>query len=251
MEPVGRGTNTLPYGKLSSSQANKAFTNADFRYTVGADGYLYAYCMTVSRRRRAAHAYGARHGRRQPGGADHVGGIARQQQHAHMEPDRDRPQHHLPGQHAVPDFGVFQDRAALDRAPVHADGVSAHSTANGVVLQWQSPVSATSTVKRATDPAGPFTPIASGLTTETYTDTTAQAGTIYYYVITATENTTDSADSIVVPGILAGSSSWIGQDIGAVAANGEFAKSGNRSSLAVPARTSGAPRTSYTMPAAN
>ena len=43
----GEGTNVLPTGALGSSQANKTFTNSDFRYTVGADGFLYAYCMTV------------------------------------------------------------------------------------------------------------------------------------------------------------------------------------------------------------
>lgn len=43
----GEGANKLPTGALGSSQANKTFTNSDFRYTVGADGFLYAYCMTV------------------------------------------------------------------------------------------------------------------------------------------------------------------------------------------------------------
>lgn len=43
----GEGTNTLPRGSLGNPQANKVFTSSDFRYTVGADGFLYAYCMTV------------------------------------------------------------------------------------------------------------------------------------------------------------------------------------------------------------
>ncbi len=98
-----------------------------------------------------------------------------------------------------------------------------------MALQWSSSlISATFTVKRATDPAGPFTTVASGITAQTYTDTTAQAGNIYYYVVTATQGTAVSSDSVVVPGILAGSSSWLGQDVGAVGKNGEFAKSGNR-----------------------
>ncbi len=43
----GEGTNTQPTGKLSSTQASATFSTADFRFTVGQDGFLYAYCMTV------------------------------------------------------------------------------------------------------------------------------------------------------------------------------------------------------------
>jgi alpha-L-fucosidase len=43
----GEGTHTQPTGKLTSTQANATFDTADFRFTVGQDGYLYAYCMKV------------------------------------------------------------------------------------------------------------------------------------------------------------------------------------------------------------
>jgi alpha-L-fucosidase len=43
----GEGTNTQPTGKLSSTQASATFSTADFRFTVGQDGFLYAYCMKV------------------------------------------------------------------------------------------------------------------------------------------------------------------------------------------------------------
>ncbi len=43
----GEGVNVLPTGKLGAVQANAVFTTADFRFTVGQDGYLYAYCMKV------------------------------------------------------------------------------------------------------------------------------------------------------------------------------------------------------------
>ena len=43
----GEGTNTQPTGKLSSTQATATFATSDFRFTVGQDGFLYAYCMKV------------------------------------------------------------------------------------------------------------------------------------------------------------------------------------------------------------
>jgi alpha-L-fucosidase len=43
----GEGTHTQPTGKLGSTQASATFDTADFRFTVGQDGYLYAYCLKV------------------------------------------------------------------------------------------------------------------------------------------------------------------------------------------------------------
>ena len=39
--------NVLPGGKISRRQAHHRFAPTDFRFTVGKDGNLYAYCMTV------------------------------------------------------------------------------------------------------------------------------------------------------------------------------------------------------------
>lgn len=43
----GEGSQHLPGGKLGSWQANCIFSTNDFRFTVGTNGSLYAYCMTV------------------------------------------------------------------------------------------------------------------------------------------------------------------------------------------------------------
>jgi len=43
----GEGSQHLPGGKLGSWQAKCVFKTDDFRFMVGADGCLYAYCMTV------------------------------------------------------------------------------------------------------------------------------------------------------------------------------------------------------------
>jgi alpha-L-fucosidase len=226
----GEGTNVLPTGYLGNSQANKAFTTSDFRYTVGADGYLYAYCMTVP-----------------PGGAQltlpslgtddgnlagPITSVELLGSNSALTWNQTATDLNITCPASMSQFKIavcFKiGPASIVRPPAPTD-VYAHSAANGVTIQWLSPlISATFTVKRATDPAGPFTPVASGITAQTYIDTTAQAGNIYYYVVTATQAGTASSDSTMVPGILAGSSSWLGQDVGAVGKNGEFAKAGNR-----------------------
>jgi hypothetical protein len=71
------------------------------------------------------------------------------------------------------------------------------SPGEGVVpLRWQSSFGATSyTVKRATTSGGPYSTIASGITTSSYTDTTVTNGTTYYYVVTASNSTGTSGNS--------------------------------------------------------
>ena len=44
---LGEGTNKLPGGAIGANQANQTFTTSDFRFTVGKNGSLYAWCMTV------------------------------------------------------------------------------------------------------------------------------------------------------------------------------------------------------------
>ncbi|MCC5808132.1 MAG: fibronectin type III domain-containing protein [Opitutales bacterium] len=80
-------------------------------------------------------------------------------------------------------------------------GLSATAGNNAISLSWTAATGGTPTgynVKRATDPAGPFSLI--GSTTApavTYTDSVL-GGTIYYYVVSAVNAIGESADSSVV-----------------------------------------------------
>jgi hypothetical protein len=63
-------------------------------------------------------------------------------------------------------------------------------------LDWSTVDGAASyIVKRSSNPEGPYTTIASGITGTTYTDTYVISGSTYYYIITAILNGSESLDS--------------------------------------------------------
>jgi fibronectin type 3 domain-containing protein len=59
-----------------------------------------------------------------------------------------------------------------------------------VDLQWHpgSNADATYNVYRSLTPGGPYAPIATSLTGESYTDTNVKSGTTYIYVVTAVDS---------------------------------------------------------------
>lgn len=84
----------------------------------------------------------------------------------------------------------------VNSAVLAPGGLSATAANNVVSLAWSAVGGAASyTVKRGTAAGGPFTTLAGGITTTTYTDPTAAFGTTYYYVVTATNGAGESANS--------------------------------------------------------
>ncbi|MEO7101160.1 MAG: LamG-like jellyroll fold domain-containing protein [Luteolibacter sp.] len=82
-------------------------------------------------------------------------------------------------------------------APAAPSGAFASAGNGQSGLVWQAVSGATSyTIKRSTVSGGPYTVIASGLTTTSYFDTTVVNGTTYYYVISAVNAGGESTASI-------------------------------------------------------
>lgn len=222
----GEGTNVLPTGALGNAQANKTFTNSDFRYTVGADGCLYAYCMTVP-------AAGATLTLPSLGTSDGTlaapitsvellgNALPLSWNQTATELNITCPAS-MPFQTAV----AFKIGPSAIIATTTPSNVTVTPAASAITLNWQtSDTGVTFTVKRSGSAAGPFSEIATGLTEPTFTDNTASANTPYYYVVTATKDDNTSADSEYAIGLLPITSTWQTQDIGSVGATGSHTES--------------------------
>ena len=84
--------------------------------------------------------------------------------------------------------------------PAAPTGLTATAGNAQVALKWQASAGATSyTVRRTSGtPSGPYTTIASGVTTTAYTDTTVANGTTYYYAVAAVNEVGESSSSAYV-----------------------------------------------------
>ena len=135
-----------------------------------------------------------------------------------LEPTTDTPP-------AVEDGNIYNGAAAQQWAivaptvPVFPMELSATAlSATQVRLTWNAVAGATSyNVKQATSSGGPYLPVATGVTTMSYTNTVI-AGMKYYYVVSAVSGGVESPDSLeasVNPPY-----PWATQDIGSVGAAG-------------------------------
>jgi hypothetical protein len=83
--------------------------------------------------------------------------------------------------------------------PPAPTGLAAQAGDARIDLSWQASAGATTyNLKRSGSSAGPYTTIASGLTTTAYADTSVVNGTTYYYVVTALNSAGESGPSAYV-----------------------------------------------------
>ena len=107
---------------------------------------------------------------------------------------------------------------AAPSAPVFPAGLSATATAsNQVSLVWNAVSGATSyNIKRSPTSGGPYTTIATGVTSANYADT-IPVGMSYYYVVSAVAGGPESPNSFEATCLLY---PWLTQDIGTVGITG-------------------------------
>ena len=116
--------------------------------------------------------------------------------------------------------------SAVPPAPLGLQAIAGNGSA---VLAWPPSLGATSyNLKRSTTATGPFTAVASGLTSTSFADSGLTNGTAYYYVLSAVNAGGESANSdvaSVTPSTTVMSSPYTFQDIGAVGIKGASSRS--------------------------
>ena len=81
-------------------------------------------------------------------------------------------------------------------APLAPSNLAATGGANAIGLNWTvGPYASSYNIKRAASSGGTYTTIATGVTTNSYTDTTVTTGVTYYYKVSATNSLGTSGDS--------------------------------------------------------
>jgi hypothetical protein len=84
----------------------------------------------------------------------------------------------------------------INVTPAAPQALMAVSGNAGILLAWNATDGAAGyTVKRATSSGGPYTTLASGLTSRTYTDVAPATGVTYFYVVSASSAGGESANS--------------------------------------------------------
>jgi alpha-L-fucosidase len=236
-DTLGEGANgrlnVLRKGFIGAGQARQHFSTSDFRFTVGKDGCLYAYCLAVPK---------AGEKLRIPSlGSDSAllaGSITAVEMLGHngeLNWTQADDALHITCPETMDyktaiGFKIGPRSIVLPPLPAAPDNLSVTTTGSETILSWDKAlkVNATYTVKRATVAGGLYQTVATGLTETTWTDSKVSAGARYYYVVAVTLNKRMSPDSDAVLALLPkGKPTWLSQDIGATGEVGSFVQSGD------------------------
>ncbi len=217
---------------IYGSRAWSIPTEGDFRFTVGSNGCLYAYCLRIPSAGTTLNISSLA-----AGSGNLLGDITSvsmlgsaetlswSQTATGLQVTCPSTMPTLPAGTAVC-FKIGPASAVGGPVPT---SVTAALSSNQVSLSWYCPTAgATYNVKRSTDGGATYTTIASNLEDMDYTDNDVSAGTLYHYAVSATDGAGESANSKPVSVALAAapSNKWLSQDIGAVGATGSFSESG-------------------------
>jgi len=119
-------------------------------------------------------------------------------------------------------LGASEISAMMNITPAMPIGVVATPRSGSISLSWNASQGAqTYTVKRSLMGGGPYTTLASGLTSASYTDSGLTNGTTYYYVVSATNDQGESPNSAQVASVPSDFMAWLKFDesSGAIAAD--------------------------------
>jgi alpha-L-fucosidase len=235
---VGQWMGTNGEG-IYGSHAWTEFSDGNFRFTVGANGYLYAYYEGVPAAGTKLTLPTLKSGNSlltgpvSSGNVTMLGSTATlvvSQSTTNLSITCPTPMPPTPIGTAVC-FKIGPPSLIGTPAPY---GVQAVPGTNQINLSWVDPsLTATYIVRRSNTQGGPYGIIVAGLTNLTYVDTNVVANALYYYVVTAVDTGGASGMSAEAGACLAGpvSTNWLSEDVGAVGVAGSYNISGSTFTL--------------------
>ncbi|MFF4500886.1 alginate lyase family protein [Streptomyces sp. NPDC001401] len=134
----------------------------------------------------------------------------------------------------LPSWGTFAYAGATSTSstvpvPTAPAGLTAVGDGKSVTVSWlPSAWASTYTVRRATEPEGPYEEIATGLDKPAYSDIEARPGRTYHYTVIASNSQGSSGDSRTVSAAAGLPVPWSTQDLGDVRIPGSAAFDGER-----------------------
>jgi len=128
--------------------------------------------------------------------------------------------------------GTSVNSAEVSATPAaYVTGLTAVGASGQIMLNWNALAGASYNVKRSTVTGGPYTVIASAITSTNYSDSNVETCQTYFYVVTATnagnESLPSNEASVTMPGG-APPSPWLNADIGSVGLPGSVSYCGGQ-----------------------
>jgi hypothetical protein len=213
---------------IYGSRAWVEYGDGSFRFTVGTNGFLYAYyeglpaagtMLTIPSLGTSSNLLVGSIGSVSLLGS--AGALTWSQSATGLVVKCPTPMPSLPSGTAI-GFKIGPASAIGSAVPA---SVIALPGANQITLSWDYPTTtATFNVKRSTTHGGSYITVSTNVTNTLYADTNAAAGTLYFYVVSAMDAGGASINSTETSASLAGapSSQWLTEDVGAVGATGSF-----------------------------
>ncbi|MBN1518328.1 alpha-L-fucosidase, partial [Candidatus Sumerlaeota bacterium] len=225
---LGEGSRSLPTGHIGWSQETFVFYTDDFRFTIGKDGYLYAWCMTVPAPDETISitSLGTDEGLL----AGPIGSVSLLGTTDTLSWSQESDALHITCPSQMPyyiavGFKIGPPSSVGTPAPT---GLISYSAPGEIILQWNDySTSVTYNVKRATASGGPYDTIATSITLKTYVDTNVSTETLYYYTVSVNGINGESANSEATMAAPTGTviNDWLTEDIGDVGQQGSFSES--------------------------
>jgi alpha-L-fucosidase len=213
---------------IYGSRAWVKYGDGSFRFTVGTNGFLYAYYegipsagtqLTIPSLATSSNLLVSTIGSVSMLGS--AGALVWSQTSTGLVVTCPTPMPSLPSGTAI-GFKIGPASAIGSAAPT---SVIALPETNQINLSWSYPTTtATFTVQRSTTHGGSYVNIATNITGTFYADTNAAAGILYFYVVSAEDTGGPSINSTEASASLASapSTNWLTEDVGPVGAAGSF-----------------------------